>query len=170
MMVPENQERHKTAYTVTVDAKEGKSCLSLPLPFNNFFVQEQRPASPHTIARSPHVYSRTLRRSQKTLHARDTWSRYDTPQAESLHVRDTRRPLPVRPVSPMLYRTRLTSLADLCRLTGLPPAGLLCELVKPDDEEGSMARRDDCKAFAQQWGLKMISIEQLKDYCRQQQQ
>jgi 3,4-dihydroxy-2-butanone 4-phosphate synthase len=26
MMVPENQERHKTAYTVTVDAAEG-ACL-----------------------------------------------------------------------------------------------------------------------------------------------
>lgn len=64
----------------------------------------------------------------------------------------------------------LTLAVDLCRLTGLPPAGLLCELVKPDDEDGSMARRDDCKAFAQQWGLKMISIEQLKEYCRQQQQ
>jgi 3,4-dihydroxy 2-butanone 4-phosphate synthase len=32
-----------------------------------------------------------------------------------------------------------------------------------------MARRDDCKAFAQQWGLKMISIEQIREYCRQQQ-
>jgi hypothetical protein len=170
MMVPENQERHKTAYTVTVDAKEGKSCPSLPLSLANFVVQEQRPASPHTIARSPHVYSRTPRRSQKTLHDRDTWSRYDTPQAESLHVRDTRRQLPVRSASLCCTEPGLTSLVDLCRLTGLPPAGLLCELVKPDDEEGSMARRDDCKAFAQQWGLKMISIEQLKDYCRQQQQ
>lgn len=57
----------------------------------------------------------------------------------------------------------------MCKLTGLPPAGLLCELVKPDDDEGSMARRDDCKAFAQTWGLKMISIEQIKEYSRKQQ-
>ena len=28
MMVPENQERHKTAYTVTVDAAEGASVLA----------------------------------------------------------------------------------------------------------------------------------------------
>jgi 3,4-dihydroxy-2-butanone 4-phosphate synthase len=58
----------------------------------------------------------------------------------------------------------------MCKLTGLPPAGLLCELVKPDDEEGSMARRDDCKAFAERWGLKMISIEQIREYQKQQQE
>lgn len=49
---------------------------------------------------------------------------------------------------------------DLCRLTGLPLAGLLCEIVN-DDAQGTMARRDDCRAFANRWGLKMISIEML---------
>lgn len=29
-----------------------------------------------------------------------------------------------------------------------------------------MARRDDCKAFAEEWGLKMISIEQIREYAR----
>lgn len=41
---------------------------------------------------------------------------------------------------------------------------MICELVKPDDPQGAMAQRDDCFAFARQWGLKMISIEQLADY------
>lgn len=59
---------------------------------------------------------------------------------------------------------------DLCKLAGLPPAGLLCEITKPDDPNGDMARRDDCKAFAQQWGLKMISIEQLREYIHQRDQ
>lgn len=42
MMVPENQERHKTAYTVTVDAAEGESlyllargCIRIPLFFDS---------------------------------------------------------------------------------------------------------------------------------------
>lgn len=56
---------------------------------------------------------------------------------------------------------------DLCRLAGLPEAGVICELVKPDDPNGDMARRDDCFAFARQWGLKMISIEQLEQYRRE---
>jgi len=53
----------------------------------------------------------------------------------------------------------------LCLLTGQAPAGLLCELVN-DDADGSMARRDDARAFADRWGLKMISIEQLIEYRR----
>ncbi len=53
--------------------------------------------------------------------------------------------------------------SDLCKLTSLPPVGLLCEIVKPDDADGEMARRDDCKAFAEKWGLKMISVEMIKE-------
>ena len=56
---------------------------------------------------------------------------------------------------------------DLCRLAGLPPAGVLCELVN-DDAAGSMARRDDCRAFADRWGLRMISIEMLARYIQAQ--
>lgn len=55
---------------------------------------------------------------------------------------------------------------DLVRLAGLegPAVGVICELLKPDDPTGCMARRDDCFAFAKQHGLKMISIEQLAEY------
>lgn len=56
---------------------------------------------------------------------------------------------------------------DLCYLTNLPPAAALCELVN-DDLQGSMARRDDCRAFANKWGLKMISIEDLVRYRKLQ--
>jgi len=54
---------------------------------------------------------------------------------------------------------------DLCRLTNQPPAGVLCELVN-DDAQGTMARRDDCRAFADRWGLKMISVEMLAEWRR----
>lgn len=60
-----------------------------------------------------------------------------------------------------------TQHADLCRLAGLPEAGVICELVKPNDPNGDMARRDDCFAFAREWGLKMISIEQIEQYRRE---
>jgi 3,4-dihydroxy-2-butanone 4-phosphate synthase len=66
------------------------------------------------------------------------------------------------------YRPPNSLLVDLCKLTNLPAAGLLCEIVKPDDPLGSMARRDDCKAFAQQWGFKMISIDQLQVHMEKQ--
>ncbi|KAG9294293.1 hypothetical protein G9A89_021652 [Geosiphon pyriformis] len=50
---------------------------------------------------------------------------------------------------------------DLCKLTGLQPVGVICELVRDD---GHMARRDDCRLFANEHGLKLISIEDLAHY------
>ncbi|KAI5999426.1 3,4-dihydroxy-2-butanone 4-phosphate synthase [Pisolithus orientalis] len=52
---------------------------------------------------------------------------------------------------------------DLCMLTGHPLGGVLCELVN-DDIKGTMARRDECRAFADLWGLKMISVEMVVGY------
>lgn len=56
---------------------------------------------------------------------------------------------------------------DLCALTGLPRAGVLCELVE-DDEMGSMMRRDGCRRFADRWGLRMISVDMLAEWRRKQ--
>lgn len=56
---------------------------------------------------------------------------------------------------------------DLCKLAGLPAAGIICELVKPNDEDGEMARRDDCFKFAKEYGLKMITIEQIEQYRKE---
>jgi 3,4-dihydroxy 2-butanone 4-phosphate synthase/GTP cyclohydrolase II len=50
---------------------------------------------------------------------------------------------------------------DLCRLAGLQPAGVLCELMNPD---GTMMRFPDLKKFALKHGIKIISISQLITY------
>lgn len=47
---------------------------------------------------------------------------------------------------------------DLCRLAGLQPAGVLCEIL---DEHGNRANRETLFAMAQQFDLKMITIEEL---------
>ena len=52
---------------------------------------------------------------------------------------------------------------DLTRLAGLNPAGALCELVNDD---GSMMRAQECRAFADEHGLLMISIEDLIRFRR----
>jgi 3,4-dihydroxy 2-butanone 4-phosphate synthase/GTP cyclohydrolase II len=52
---------------------------------------------------------------------------------------------------------------DLARLAGLRPAGALCELVNDD---GTMMRADDCRAFSDAHGLVMISIADLIRYRR----
>ena len=69
-------------------------------------------------------------------------------------------PLRCRQGGVLTRRGHTESAVDLCRLTSLPLAGVLCELVN-DDPQGTMARRDDCRAFADRWGLKMISVEML---------
>ena len=50
---------------------------------------------------------------------------------------------------------------DLCRLAGLQPAGVLCEIVNDD---GTMARMPDLEVFAKAHGLHMVSIADLIRY------
>lgn len=50
---------------------------------------------------------------------------------------------------------------DLARLAGLRPAGVLMEVMK---EDGTMARLPQLREFADRWGLKLISIEELIEY------
>ncbi|HET7900352.1 MAG TPA: bifunctional 3,4-dihydroxy-2-butanone-4-phosphate synthase/GTP cyclohydrolase II [Candidatus Nanopelagicales bacterium] len=52
---------------------------------------------------------------------------------------------------------------DLARLAGLRPAGALCEMVNDD---GSMMRAPECRAFADEHGLVMIAIADLIAYVR----
>src|SRR5271154_2261511 len=50
---------------------------------------------------------------------------------------------------------------DLCRLAGLKPAGVLCEIMNDD---GSMARRPQCEVFARQNNLAIGTIADLIRY------
>jgi 3,4-dihydroxy 2-butanone 4-phosphate synthase/GTP cyclohydrolase II len=54
---------------------------------------------------------------------------------------------------------------DLCRLAGLYPAGLLCEIV--DADKTDMARVPELERFAEEHGLLMISIADLIRFRRQ---
>jgi 3,4-dihydroxy 2-butanone 4-phosphate synthase/GTP cyclohydrolase II len=54
---------------------------------------------------------------------------------------------------------------DLCKLSGLYPAGALMEIMNDD---GSMARLPQLQVFARQHGLKIISIKDLIAYRLQQ--
>ena len=52
---------------------------------------------------------------------------------------------------------------DLARLAGLKPVGVICEIMKDD---GTMARVPDLRTFADEHGLKMVTIEALIRYRR----
>ncbi len=64
----------------------------------------------------------------------------------------------------VLVRTGHTeAVVDLCRLAGLRPAGVICEVTKPD---GEMARVPDLIAFCQKHSFKMGCIADLVEYRR----
>jgi 3,4-dihydroxy 2-butanone 4-phosphate synthase/GTP cyclohydrolase II len=52
---------------------------------------------------------------------------------------------------------------DLSRMAGLAPAGVLCEILA---EDGTMASGAELTAFAEKWGLKMITVFELIEYRR----
>ena len=52
---------------------------------------------------------------------------------------------------------------DLCRLAGLEQCGLCCEIMRDD---GTMMRTSELMEKAREWGLKIITIKDLQDYCR----
>ena len=65
----------------------------------------------------------------------------------------------------VLVRTGQTEgIVDLCRLAGLRPAGVICEIIKDD---GTMARVPDLLQFCAAHGIKMGCIADLVEYRRQ---
>ncbi len=65
----------------------------------------------------------------------------------------------------VLERTGQTeAAADLARLAGFAPAGVICEIMNSD---GTMARRKDLEKFAEQHGMVIVSVVDLiKDRLR----
>ena len=62
----------------------------------------------------------------------------------------------------VLVRTGQTEgSVDLCRLAGLVPAGVICEIMKDD---GTMARMTDLEVFAEKHDLKIATIADLVAY------
>ena len=55
------------------------------------------------------------------------------------------------------------AIVDLCRLAGLRPAGVICEVIKPD---GEMARVPELIEFCRQRGFKLGCIADLVEYRR----
>ncbi|MGC8897079.1 MAG: bifunctional 3,4-dihydroxy-2-butanone-4-phosphate synthase/GTP cyclohydrolase II [Bacteroidota bacterium] len=53
------------------------------------------------------------------------------------------------------------AVVDLCRLAGLSPVGVLCEIMNPD---GTMARVPQLYRLARKHGLKMITVRDLIEY------
>ncbi len=126
LMVGANQERMRTAYTVTVDAREGITTgISASDRARTMQVLADPATTPYDLTRPGHV---------NPLRALD---------------------------GGVLRRAGHTEAAvDLCRMAGLRPVGVICEVVSEKDGH-EMARLEELTAFADEHGLAIISIADL---------
>ena len=126
-----NQDKRGTAYTVTVDAREGV-----------------------TTGISAADRARTIRLLAD-------------PDAKSVDFVRPGHVVPLRAKEGgVLRRSGHTEAAvDLARLAGLPPAGVLGEIVSAKDD-GDMARRDELEVFAAEHRLELITIADMIAYRR----
>ena len=70
-------------------------------------------------------------------------------------------PLRARPGGVLRRVGQTEASVDLARLAGLPPAGVICEILNAD---GSMARRGDLERFAAEHDLKFITVADIVAY------
>lgn len=73
-------------------------------------------------------------------------------------------PLEAKPGGVIERNGHTEATVDLCRLAGLEPVGLCCEIMKDD---GTMARYGDLVEFAREHGLKISTIEKLVQYRKE---
>jgi len=130
LMVAENTESHRTAFTVTIDLIEG--C---------------------TTGISAGDRARTIRRMADSTSVAGEFARPG-------HI----FPLRARPGGVLKRAGHTEAAIDLCRMTGRPLVGALCEIVNDD---GTMKRLPECRDFADEHGLLVISIADLIRYRRQ---
>ncbi|HEX5860507.1 MAG TPA: bifunctional 3,4-dihydroxy-2-butanone-4-phosphate synthase/GTP cyclohydrolase II, partial [Nocardioides sp.] len=129
LMTPHNREKLRTAYTVSVDARDGVTTgISAKDRAHTVRVLADSATEPWEVTRPGHVF-----------------------------------PLRYRDGGVLVRRGHTEAAVDLATLAGLTPAGVLVEIVNDD---GTMKRGHELRAFADEHGLAMISIEDLVRYRR----
>ena len=129
LMTPHNRDKLRTAYTISVDARDGVTTgISAADRAHTARVLADSATEPWEITRPGHVF-----------------------------------PLRYREGGVLVRRGHTEAAVDLARLAGLTPAGVLVEVVNDD---GTMKRGQELRDFADEHGLKLISIEQLVHYRR----
>jgi 3,4-dihydroxy 2-butanone 4-phosphate synthase / GTP cyclohydrolase II len=129
LMTPHNRDRHRTAYTVSVDARDGITTgISAADRSRTVRVLNDSATEPFEITQPGHVF-----------------------------------PLRYQEGGVLVRPGHTEAAVDLARLAGLSPAGVISEIVNDD---GTMKRGQDLREFADEHGLRMISIDDLIHYRR----
>ncbi len=132
-MVARNTDAKCTAFTVSVDAKEGTTTgISIADRLTTIKKLADKNSKADDFTRPGHIFP---------LVAKD------------------------RGVLEREGHTEAT--VDLCKICGLAPVAVICEILKDD---GTMARMDDLEIFAKEHNLKIITIEDLIKYRKKYEQ
>ena len=127
MMVSENTSRFQTAFTISIDARQGVTTgISAADRAATILTAVNDNTQPEDLVSPGHIFP---------LRAREGGVLVRTGQTEGS--------------------------VDLARLAALKPAGVICEIMKDD---GTMARMPDLLVFAQDHGLKIVTIADLIKY------
>ena len=70
-------------------------------------------------------------------------------------------PLRYHPGGVLARAGHTEAIVDLCKMAGMYPAGVVCEIMS---EDGTMSRMPDLEGFAQRHNLKILSIAQIIAY------
>ena len=76
-------------------------------------------------------------------------------------------PLRYHPGGVLARAGHTEAIVDLCNLAGMYPAGIVCEIM---DEDGTMSRLPTLEKFAEEHGLKILSIAQIIAHRRRHEQ
>ncbi len=129
LMTPHNKDKMRTAYTISVDARDGVTTgISAADRSRTARVLADSATEPWEVTRPGHVF-----------------------------------PLRYREGGVLARRGHTEAAVDLARMAGLTPAGVLVEVVNDD---GTMKRGQELRDFADEHGLKLISIEQMVHHRR----
>jgi 3,4-dihydroxy 2-butanone 4-phosphate synthase/GTP cyclohydrolase II len=73
---------------------------------------------------------------------------------------------PLRPRSGLLKERQghTEASVQLAMMAGTKPVAIICEIMNDD---GSMSRIPDLEPYAKKWGLNMISIDEVIEYCNE---
>jgi 3,4-dihydroxy 2-butanone 4-phosphate synthase/GTP cyclohydrolase II len=128
-MTSQNQEHHGTAFTISVDARDGITTgISAADRAKTIQLLASPASGPGDLVRPGHVF-----------------------------------PLRYAEGGVLRRRGHTEAAVDLALLAGLPPVGVVCEVIGDD---GTMLRLPALREFADQHGLALISIEQLIEHRR----
>ncbi|RLA91847.1 MAG: bifunctional 3,4-dihydroxy-2-butanone-4-phosphate synthase/GTP cyclohydrolase II [Deltaproteobacteria bacterium] len=127
MMVSNNQSRFGTAFTVSIEARQGVTTgISAADRATTVLAAVDPEAKPVDLVSPGHVF-----------------------------------PLRARKGGVLVRTGQTEGSVDLARLAGLNSAGVICEVMKDD---GTMARMPDLEIFAEEHGLKIVTIADIIEY------